>query len=107
MKNRIAFLTGALVLGAAAGIALGKPRKRFSFRGRSVIITGGSRGLGLELARQLAAQRARLTIIARDQMVLRRAEKELTAMGAEVLTIACDVRQQKEVVEAVARTVTA
>jgi short-subunit dehydrogenase len=105
-NNRVALLTGALILGAAAGIALSRPRKRFSFRGRSVIITGGSRGLGLELARQLARQRARLTLIARDLMELKRAERELTAIGAEVLTVPCDVRQQKEVVEAVARTVT-
>ncbi|HEY1789277.1 MAG TPA: SDR family NAD(P)-dependent oxidoreductase [Verrucomicrobiae bacterium] len=105
-NNKLALLTTALVLGAAAGVALSRPRKRFSFRGCSVIITGGSRGLGLELARQFARQRARLTLIARDQMELKRAERELTALGAEVMTVACDIRQQKEVVEAVARTVT-
>lgn len=105
-KNKAAVLTAALVLGAAAGAALSRPRKHFSFRGRSVIITGGSRGLGLELARQLARQRARLTLIARDLMELKRAEHELTALGAEVMILSCDIRQQKEVVEAVARTVT-
>ena len=106
-NNKVAVLTAALILGAAAGYALSRPRKRFSFRGRSVIITGGSRGLGLEVARQLARQRARLTLIARDLMELKRAERELTALGAEVITVSCDVRQQKEVIEAVARTVTA
>ena len=106
-NHKAAFLATALLLGAAAGVALGRPRKRYSFRGRSVIITGGSRGLGLELARQLGAQQARLTLLARDLMELKRAERELTAMGAEVLIISCDIRQQKEVVEAVARTVTA
>jgi short-subunit dehydrogenase len=105
-NNKALFLTAALMLGAAAGMAMSRQRKRFSFRGRSVIITGGSRGLGLELARQLARQRARLTLVARDLMELKRAEQELTALGAEVLTVSCDVRQQKEVVEAVARTVT-
>src|SRR5215469_13702676 len=105
-NNKVAYLTAALLFGAAAGMAMNRQRKRYSFRGRSVIITGGSRGLGLELARQLARQRARLTLIARDLMELKRAERELTAMGAEVLTVSCDVRQQKEVVEAVARTVT-
>jgi len=106
-NNKVAMLAAALILGAAAGFALNRPRKPFSFRGRSVLITGGSRGLGLEMARQLARQRARLTLIARDLMELKRAEHELTAMGAEVLIVSCDVRQQREVVEAVARTVTA
>ncbi|HEV2318837.1 MAG TPA: SDR family oxidoreductase [Verrucomicrobiae bacterium] len=105
-NKKIALVT-ALVLGTATGMALCPRRKRFSFRGRSVIITGGSRGLGLELARNLARQGARLTLIARDLMELKRAERELGALGAEVLTISCDVRQQQEVVEAVARTVTA
>ncbi|MGH7941493.1 MAG: SDR family NAD(P)-dependent oxidoreductase [Limisphaerales bacterium] len=104
-NNKIVLLT-ALALGAAAGVALKRPRKRFSFRGRSVIITGGSRGLGLELARQLARQGARLTLIARDLMELKRAEREITSIGAEVLTVSCDIRRQEEVIEAVARTVT-
>lgn len=106
-NHKASLLLTTLALGAVAGFALGKPRKHFSFRGRSVIITGGSRGLGLELARQLARQQARLTLIARDLMELKRAERELSALGAEVLTISCDVRVQKEVVEAVAHSVSA
>ncbi|MGH8024102.1 MAG: SDR family NAD(P)-dependent oxidoreductase, partial [Limisphaerales bacterium] len=46
-------------------------------------------------------------LIARDLMELKRAERELTSLGAEVVTVSCDIRQQKEVVEAVARSVTA
>jgi len=43
-----------LVLGAAAGLAMAVAARRptYSFRGRTVIITGGSRGLGLVLARE-------------------------------------------------------
>ena len=37
-----------------------------NFRGRSVVITGGSRGLGLLIARELGRQGARLTLAARD-----------------------------------------
>ena len=40
-----------------------------------VLITGGSRGLGLLMARQLAADGARLTICARDQAELERARE--------------------------------
>ena len=43
-----------------------RSRRRIDFRGRSVVITGGSRGLGLVLARLLAAEGARLTLLARD-----------------------------------------
>lgn len=105
-NNKLALCAIALLAGAAAGIAVCKPAKRYSFRGRSVVITGGSRGLGLALARQLARQGARLTLIARDLLELKRAEKELTSMGAEVLTISCDVRRQEDVVAAVTQAVT-
>ena len=100
------FTGSALLLGAACGMALARAGRRYSFRGRSVIITGGSRGLGLELARQLAKEGARLTLIARDPYVLKRAEYELSGLGADVLGIPCDIREQKEANEAVARSVT-
>lgn len=106
MKKRTFFTGSALLLGAALGYALARPGRSYSFRGRSVIITGGSRGLGLEMARQLAKEGARLTLIARDPYVLKRAEHEVTSPGSDVLTIACDVREQKQVNDAVARSVT-
>ena len=107
LKNSMLLAGSALLVGAAAGFAFTRARARYSFRGRSVIITGGSRGLGLELARQLAKEGARLTLIARDPYVLKRAEYELSAIGGDVLAIACDIRQQNEVNEAVTRSVTA
>jgi NAD(P)-dependent dehydrogenase (short-subunit alcohol dehydrogenase family) len=62
-----------------------------NFRGRSVLITGGSRGLGLVVARQLAAEGARLILAARDAAELGRAQEELSRAGAEVSVIVCDV----------------
>ena len=41
-------------------------RKRYDFKGKTVVITGGSRGLGLELARRFAREGARLALCARD-----------------------------------------
>jgi short-subunit dehydrogenase len=61
------------------------------------VITGGSRGLGLVLARELAAQGARLSILARDQSELQRAEQQLYGTGGSVLSIPCDVCNQEEV----------
>ncbi|MCM0080748.1 SDR family NAD(P)-dependent oxidoreductase [Geomonas sp. Red32] len=48
--------------------------RRLDFRGFSVVITGGSRGLGLEIARQFTREGARVTLLARDGDELSRAE---------------------------------
>lgn len=80
-------------------------RRRIDFRGRSVVITGGSRGLGLVLARLLAAEGARLTLLARDSEELERARQDLAPYGAQVLTFPCDVSQQYEAQAAIARVI--
>jgi NAD(P)-dependent dehydrogenase (short-subunit alcohol dehydrogenase family) len=76
---------------------------RYSFDGRVALITGGSRGLGLVMARELAAQGARLVLLARDAEELARAQKELTDHEAQTLVLRCDVRSQAEVNAAVAQ----
>jgi short-subunit dehydrogenase len=96
-----------LLLGVtAAGLLFRTMRRnmrRIGFRGRSVVIAGGSRGLGLELARQLAAEGARLTLLARDEDELGRAKDELHKKGAaDVLTYPCDVRERRKVEETMA-----
>ncbi|PQE06681.1 hypothetical protein CJF30_00008586 [Rutstroemia sp. NJR-2017a BBW] len=53
----------------------------FEVNGKTVAITGGSRGMGLEVARQLAEKGANVVIIARDQNKLREAI-EYTKLGA-------------------------
>ena len=77
--------------GLAAVVAARAQRSRrgYSFTGRSVVITGGSRGLGLVLARQLAAEGARLMLIARDQTELERAVQNIHRHhpSAEVATV--------------------
>jgi NAD(P)-dependent dehydrogenase (short-subunit alcohol dehydrogenase family) len=98
----------ALGLGAAGlGLALwsARGRDRYSFRGRTVLITGGSRGLGLLMARQLADEGANLALLARDGKELERAVRELATRGADVLGFPCDVRSPDECRAAVARVV--
>ena len=63
----------------------------YSLKGRTVLITGGSRGLGLALARQVAAEGARVVICGRDAESLERAGASLASTGAEVLAIPADV----------------
>ena len=95
----------ALKFGAvAAGLAVWgarRLRRPYHFTGRSVFITGGSRGLGLVLARELAEEGARLTIVARDQEELEDAAEELRTCGADVLAIPCDVTDAEQVEHAV------
>jgi NAD(P)-dependent dehydrogenase (short-subunit alcohol dehydrogenase family) len=74
-------------------------RSSFAYRGRVVIITGGSRGLGLLLARQLKKEGARLALFARNREELMRAKEELD--GSAVLAITCDVGDRSQVQQAI------
>jgi NAD(P)-dependent dehydrogenase (short-subunit alcohol dehydrogenase family) len=70
---------------------------QYSFNGKTVLITGGSRGLGLVMARQLIEQGARVAICARDGDELERARADLQQRGGEVLAVPCDVTDEFEV----------
>ena len=88
-------------IAAAAGLVwaarLLRSRGDYSFRGRTVLITGGSRGLGLALAREMASRGARLAICGRDPESLERARASLARAGAEVIAVPCDVTDQNSV----------
>lgn len=88
------------VSAAAAGLAARswlRRRRRFDFRGRTVALTGGSRGLGLVLARELLDRGARVGICGREEQDLRIAEEELGSRGGEILAFRADVREREEV----------
>ena len=76
----------------------------FSLRGRVAIVTGGSRGLGKEMAAALGEAGARLAITARREQWLRSAEVELTAAGYECLALPCDVTDPAQAQALVAQT---
>lgn len=82
---------------ALALLMLRKKQREFDLNNKVVLISGGSRGLGLILARQFADAGARLAICSRDETELERARTELIQSGAEVFTAACDVRNQDDV----------
>ncbi|KOT55253.1 MULTISPECIES: SDR family NAD(P)-dependent oxidoreductase [Streptomyces] len=66
--------------------------------GLSALVTGGSRGLGLLMARQLLARGARVTILARDGQELAEAARSLRRPGGPpVATAVCDVRDRAAV----------
>jgi NAD(P)-dependent dehydrogenase (short-subunit alcohol dehydrogenase family) len=86
----------ALALGAAAREAQAREREA-DLRGAVALVTGGSRGLGLALSRELVRQGCRLAICARDESELEAARAELAQSGAEVLAIPCDVADPSQV----------
>jgi short-subunit dehydrogenase len=79
------------VTGAGLAIAAARRLRRRPLAGHVVLITGGSRGLGLEMARQAAARGARVAICGRDVDSLEEARSELARDGTEVLAVPCDV----------------
>lgn len=69
--------------------------------GQVVLITGGSRGLGLALAEEYARHGARVVLSARDEQELEQARQQLAVQGAEVLAIPCDMTQREQVLQLV------
>lgn len=96
----------ASALGVAAlGFTAIRLLTGFDLRGRVVVITGGSRGLGLLLAREVGQRGAKVVLLARDSAELRVARQELRDRGVDVLAIPCDVTSRSQVEKAVSTTV--
>src|SRR2546427_3477877 len=89
---------------AGAVVALRRAFPSFSFSGKVVLVTGGSRGLGLVMARELSREGARLAICARDPAELERARAEL-AVRDGVLAVTCDVSDPAQAASLVAQAV--
>lgn len=101
-RNLAVLLAGGL---AGAALALATRGRRYSLQGKVVVLTGGSRGLGLLMARQFAAEGARLALVARNGPALERAAGELRRLGAEVLTLPADVGDRLQMEDALDVTV--
>jgi citronellol/citronellal dehydrogenase len=83
-----------------------------SLAGRTLLITGGSRGIGLQIARRAAADGANVAIAAKTAEphpklpgTIHTAAEEIEAAGGRALPIQCDIRHEDEVEAAVAATV--
>jgi 3-oxoacyl-[acyl-carrier protein] reductase len=70
---------------------------------RVALVTGASRGIGLAVARRLAAEGCKVGMIARSSDDLRGAVKDLTAMGAQVIAVPADLMDAAAVQPAVER----
>lgn len=82
-------LIGGVCLGVAAATALFRGRA-YSLAGKTVLITGGSRGLGLALAREFSRAGCRVAICARDEQELEAAKNSI-GDGTEALAVVCDI----------------
>jgi gluconate 5-dehydrogenase len=80
-------------------------KELFDLSGRVAIVTGGSRGLGLEIAEGLVEAGAAVTITARRRQWLDPAEAALRAYGASVLAVEADVAEPEGVRRVVEATV--
>jgi gluconate 5-dehydrogenase len=72
-------------------------RELFSLEGKTAVVTGGSRGLGLQMAEALGEQGARVLIAARKQGELDEACAHLAARGIDASGIAADLADDKAV----------
>jgi NAD(P)-dependent dehydrogenase (short-subunit alcohol dehydrogenase family) len=98
MKWAVAGVGAAAVITAAQFL---NRRGRYSFRDKTVFVTGASRGLGLLMARLLAEEGARLTLVSRKKESLQDAQQQLSDMGVQVFALSCDVRDPQQVREAI------
>jgi NAD(P)-dependent dehydrogenase (short-subunit alcohol dehydrogenase family) len=85
--------------------SLERPLSSLPLRGRTVVVTGGNRGIGLGIARGVARAGAAVAVWARDERTSARAVAELESTGARALAVECDVGDERQVVEAFKHTV--
>src|SRR6266404_2271715 len=74
------------------------------YKDKVALITGGSRGLGLQIARELCARGAKVSLLARDTDELARAKNDLDRFGNEILTVECDLVDSAQIQSAVQQT---
>jgi short-subunit dehydrogenase len=98
--------TSNLLLGVTAAAVttafLLKRGSDYELSGKNVIITGGSRGLGLVLAREFLSRGSRVALLARDADELKRGQRNLGS-GSSLLGVPCDVTDREDVERAISQ----
>jgi NAD(P)-dependent dehydrogenase (short-subunit alcohol dehydrogenase family) len=82
-------------------------KELFNIGGKSALVTGGSRGLGLQMAEALGEMGARVALTARKPKELDEAVAHLHALGIEAVPIPCDMSEPAAIGPAVERAIAA
>jgi 3-oxoacyl-[acyl-carrier protein] reductase len=77
--------------------------RAFNLGGKAALVTGGNGGIGLGMARGLAAAGAAVAVVGRDAAKSKRAVSELAALGVPAEAVEADVSQEDAVRAATAR----
>ncbi len=105
MRSSRVLMLAAAGIGAGVAVSSLLRNKGDDLRGQVVLITGGSRGLGLAMARAFAREGCRIVICAREAEELRNAQEDLESRGASVLAVECDVSDRDAVADMVRQAV--
>jgi NAD(P)-dependent dehydrogenase (short-subunit alcohol dehydrogenase family) len=102
MNIRVLLPAGAVLLGAWVTARIIRTA-RYTLRDKVAVITGGSRGLGLVLARHICAQGGSVALIARDRDELARAKADLARRGGapNAFGVQCDLLDAAQIEAAV------
>jgi len=104
MNTRVWLGAGVLSLGGWITARVIRTAQ-YTLRGKVVLISGGSRGLGLVLARHICDQGGNVALLARDPDELARAKADLTARDGKVLTVECDLLDRDQIHAAVRKVI--
>lgn len=82
-----------------------------TLKGKTLFITGASRGIGLEIAKRAAADGANIAVVAKTtkphpklEGTIFSAAEEIESSGGKALALACDIRDEDQVKSAVEKT---
>ncbi|BDG03549.1 SDR family NAD(P)-dependent oxidoreductase [Anaeromyxobacter oryzae] len=93
--RRVGWLGWTMLLGGAGYVLARRLGRRTPLAGAIALVTGGSRGLGLVLARQLGERGMRVVLTARDEEELERARAGLEARGIDATALPGDVTDEE------------
>jgi NAD(P)-dependent dehydrogenase (short-subunit alcohol dehydrogenase family) len=104
-RTQSALAFGGLIVGASLVAREMRSRRALDLEDRVVLITGGSRGLGLLMAREFGRLGARVILAARDEAELQRAQHDLRTQDINATILVADIATESQAQRVVADTV--